>query len=201
MEQKEMIETAYELGTRLGRKQAFGLVAQRCSAADAECLSEIKEAKLYLAVEDTWEAFCPNRIGISRAQADKLIRQLKELGPDFYRVNSFAKITPAEYRRIAFAVSDEGITYNGETIPLESDHTPELVAVIDALRSDLTPEAPPVDPADQAFAKAEKSLRTALAEFDRLQGMKLNGEGRLKLLTAVEAGRDHLDRIRMSTSL
>lgn len=31
--------------------------------------------------------------------------------------------------------------------------------------------------------------------------MKLDGNGRLKLLIAVEAGRDELERIRMSTEL
>ena len=116
-------------------------------------------------------------------------------------MNSFKRISPADYRRIAFAVSDEGITYHGETIPLESEHAPQVVAAVDALRSELTPEAPPADPAVQAFAKAEKSLRAALAEFERLQGMKLDDEGRLKLVIAVEAGRDQLERIRMSTSL
>lgn len=153
MEQKDMIEIAYELGTRLGRKQAFGLIAQRCSAADAECLAEMKDKKLYLAVESTWEAFCPNRLGISRALADKIIRQLRDLGPDFYKLNSFAKISPTEYRRIAFAVTEEGLTHNGETIPLEPDCAPKLLEAVDALRSELATAPPPADPADQPSPK------------------------------------------------
>src|ERR1051326_422405 len=112
MEKIETIDIAFELGTRLGRKQAFGLISQRCSAADAECLAEIKEKKLYQAVEDTWEEFCPKRLGISRAHTDKIIRQLRDLGPDFFKLNSFVKITPGEYRRIASAVTEDGLTHN-----------------------------------------------------------------------------------------
>jgi hypothetical protein len=201
MEKNDMIETAYELGTRLGREQACCVIAQRCTAAVAESLNDIKEKKLYLAVENTWEAFCSNRLGISRAFADKIIRQLRDLGPDYFKLNSFARITPAEYRRIAFAVTGDGLTHNGETIPLESDYAPKIVETVNALRSEMTPETPPLDPADQAFAKAEKSLQTALAEFQRLQEMHLDEEGRLKLLIAVEAGRDGLERIRASTDL
>ncbi|HUI80868.1 MAG TPA: hypothetical protein VLY24_23240 [Bryobacteraceae bacterium] len=37
---------AFDLGTWLGRKQAFGLMAGKCSAADAECLRNIREQKL-----------------------------------------------------------------------------------------------------------------------------------------------------------
>ena len=202
MEQiKTFDEAIFNLGTRLWRRQAFGLIAQRCSAADAECLSEIKDQKLYLAVEDTWDEFCPNRLGISRALADKIVRQLRDLGPDYFKLNSFAKISPTEYRRMAFAVTGEGLTHNGETIPLEPDYAPKLLEAVDALRSELAPALSPADPADQAFAKAEKSLHAALAEFHRLQGMNLDDDARLKLLIAVETGRDELERIRTSTEL
>jgi hypothetical protein len=45
----------FELGTWVGRRQAFGLIANKCSAADAECLKQIRESKSYKSVAATWE--------------------------------------------------------------------------------------------------------------------------------------------------
>src|ERR1017187_4311656 len=108
----EAIQTTvggFDLGTWLGRNQAFTLMAGRCSAALAECLIEIKDSKRYLAVEDTWEGFCVNRLGISRATADRIIRQYKDPGAGYSKLNSFVKIKPAEYRLIAAAVTEDGL--------------------------------------------------------------------------------------------
>ena len=40
-QEKDMI---LDLGIWLGRKQAFSVVAGRCSAADAECLRQIRDS-------------------------------------------------------------------------------------------------------------------------------------------------------------
>ena len=188
-----------DLGSWLGRSQAFGLIAGRCSAGLAECLQKIKEEKLYLATDDTWEAFCV-RIGISRATADRLIRQYKELGGGYQKLSCFVRINPAEYRLIASSVTDEGLSYGGETIPMDPENAPRLAHAVEALRAEAAPELP-ADPAEQAFVKAEKAIQTAIAELTRLQGMNLDDEARLRMLIAVESGRDSLERIRMSTAL
>ena len=49
---------AYELGQWMGRKQAFSGLAGRCSAADAECLRQIRSRKQYRALKLTWRQFC-----------------------------------------------------------------------------------------------------------------------------------------------
>jgi hypothetical protein len=190
----------FNLGTWLGRNQALGLMAGRCSAGFAECLIEIKDGKLYLATDDTWEAFCVNRLGMSRATADRIIRQYKQLGAGYAKLNSFVRIKPSEYRLIAAAVTEEGLLYNSETIPMEPGNTPQIARAVEALRGELTPE-PPADTPEQAFLKAEKAVQAALAEFSRLQTMNLDDEGRLRLLIAVETARDSLERIRVSTAL
>ena len=199
MEPIKTIFGGLDLGTWLGRSQAVGVVAGRCSAAFAECLTEIKDRQLYLATDGTWEDFCVNRIGISRATADRIVRLYKELGAGYSKLNSFVKIKPSEYRLIAAAVTEEGLSYGGETIPLEPENAPKLASAVEALRAESAPE-PPADPKEQAFAKAEKAIQTAIAELTRLQGMHLDDEGRLRMLIAVESGRDSLERIRMSTA-
>ena len=53
------------LGTLLGRRQAFSLIAGRCSAADAACLREIRNQKSYRSLKLGWKQFCCEQVGMS----------------------------------------------------------------------------------------------------------------------------------------
>jgi len=64
---------------------------------------------------------------------------------------------------------------------LEPENAPKLAEAVEALRRDSTPEADPVDPAELAFAKAGKAMKSALPEFQRLHAMELDREERSKL--------------------
>ena len=46
-----------ELGIMLGQRRAFGMVAGRCSAAQAECLRKIRDEKTYLNSHPTGPGF------------------------------------------------------------------------------------------------------------------------------------------------
>jgi len=192
---------SFDLGAWLGRRQAFRLIAARCSVADIECLAEIFEKKLYRLLGMTWERFCIECLGITRAWAESLIRRLKQLGPGYFKLNSVIRINPADYRLISGAVTDEGLSYRGEIIPLEPERATELAQALEALRNERIPEPEPVDSSERAFTKAEKHLQAVLAEFERLQAMNLDENGRLRLVVAGEADRDHLDGIGLSTPL
>lgn len=48
-----------ELGIALGQNHAFGLIAGRCSAAQAEGLRRLREEKQYQRCTDKWDDFCP----------------------------------------------------------------------------------------------------------------------------------------------
>jgi len=199
MEPSTTIDEAFDVGTWVGRRQAFALVAGRCSAADAEILFEIREKKLFRTVEPTWEEFCVQRLGMTRGYVDRIIRQYNELGPNFSKLACFTRIKPAEYRLIAGAVTEDGLAYGGEVIALESGNAPKLAEAVEALRRYCMSETAPADPAEQAFARAEKAMQSAIAEFQRLQAMKLNDLGRMRLLSALVSCRSQLDRIHMST--
>jgi hypothetical protein len=200
-QQSTTIDEAFDVGTWVGRKQAFALVAGRCLAADAEILFEIREKKLFRTMEKTWEDFCVKRLGVGRSYADRVIRQFKELGPNFSKLSCFTRIKPAEYRLIVGAVTEDGLAYGGEVIPLESENGPKLAEAVAALRHEGICETNPIDPAEQAFAKAEKAVNSAVAEFQRLQAMNLDDERRLKLVIALESCRNQLDLIHTSTGL
>ena len=88
-----------ELGTWLGRHQAFGLIANKCSAADAECLREIRENKHYRALGLTWEEFCSRHTGIDRKTADRIVERLEEFGEAYFNLSQLIPIQPARFRR------------------------------------------------------------------------------------------------------
>lgn len=201
MQQQSTIDDAFDVGALVGRRQAFALVAGRCSAADAETLSEIREKKLFRTMEATWEDFCAKRIGMTRSYVDRIIRQYRELGPAFCKLNSFTRIKPAEYRMISGAVTEDGLAYGGEVIALDAENAPRLADAVEALRRDCVVETNPVDQAEQAFAKANKAVKSAVAEFARLEAMDLDAEGRLKLAIALENCRNELDRIYLATGV
>ena len=132
-----------QLGAGLGRHQAFGMVASRCTAADAECLRTIRQSGQYKKLGLTWERFCPQRAGISRAYADRLIQHLEEFGANYFRLAQLMDISASTYRLIASAVTDEGIEIGGETVPLRPDTREKIAAAIDAARqrAKAAPEA------------------------------------------------------------
>ena len=176
-----------DLGKWLGRRQAFSLVAGRCSAADAKCLRELRESKTYKLLGLTWEECCKQRVGICRSVADRIIQNLEEFGPDYFAIAQVTGISADEYRRIGGSVSHHALLHAGEEIPIELENAPRLIAAVEALRLEAA-AAPSADAATEAahcFAKAERALRTALAELDKLRLMPLDIGGRMRLQTAI----------------
>jgi hypothetical protein len=190
----------FNMGAWLGRKQAFTLIAGRCSAAGVVCLRKIREGKRYRALGLTWEEFCRRRAGISRAFADKLIQQLDQLGPLYFELSSVTRITPDRFRRIADSVTDEGLSYAGENIEIIPENAPLLAQAIEVLTSGADSELIPseAETAAQTLARAERSLRSAIADLERLAAMRLDTGDQQRLSTALFAARDTLERISLS---
>src|SRR5437588_13108903 len=110
-------EALLTLGTWLGRHQAFGLIANQCSAGDAECLKIMRENEVYKKLGLSWEEFCISHAGVSRVYADRLIHYLEEFGTNYFRIAELMQISADTYRLISDSVGDAGIEVNGETIP------------------------------------------------------------------------------------
>src|SRR5689334_20445366 len=105
-----------ELGFALGQSHTFGLVAGRCSAAQAQGIRKLREDKLYKECCEKWDDFCPTFLNISRAEADRIIRLMDEFGPSYFEVSQVIRISAGTYRAIAPAVSDGVLHYKGEAI-------------------------------------------------------------------------------------
>ena len=123
------------LGTWLGRRQAFGLIANRCSAADAECLKNMRESEDYKKLGLTWDEFCEQRAGVSRVYADRLIRYLDEFGANYFRLAEVMQVSAETFRLIAGSVGDNGIEFNGLNIPINRENRRKIQAAVQAARA------------------------------------------------------------------
>ena len=85
-----------ELGIMLGQRRAFGPVAGRCSAAQAECLRKVREQKSYLKFAPSWGEFCERYLKICKRTADRAIALLKKHGALYFETAALTGITPAE---------------------------------------------------------------------------------------------------------
>jgi hypothetical protein len=129
-------ETALSLGKWLGRHQAFGLIANQCSAGDAECLKIMREKEEYKNLGLTWEEFCSSHVGLSRAYADRLIQHLEEFGTNYFRLAEVMQISAETYRLIADSVGDAGMEFNGQNIPITRENRRKIQAAVRAKRTD-----------------------------------------------------------------
>ena len=187
-------EDGFDLGTWLGRKQAFSAMAGRCSASDAQCLREIREKKLYRSKNLTWSQFCERHLGTSRRWADKTIRQLEEFGPAWFHLAAVTRITPDEFRSIAPAVSEEGIRHGGEVIALIPENAAKLGAAVEALRQKAEPDGPATGQRDE-IARAARLLEDAVERISSAADGASSVGSRVRLQIAVGAAERRLQAL------
>jgi hypothetical protein len=124
----------YELGTLVGRRQAFSVVAGRASAADVDCLRQIRDSRLYRSKAATWAEFCTNCLGVSKAHVNRMIRCLEKYGPRYFALTQFTRVPPSVFETIAPHLTEEGLTIDGETFALSADNTEQIAAAVAELR-------------------------------------------------------------------
>src|SRR5215471_8340788 len=99
-----------ELFRWLGRRDAFSLMAGRCSAADAEVIKRLRDTKLYLKRAKDWDEFCQKFLHMSKSNANRILRLLDEFGSAFFYIAQITRVSVKDYRAcIAPAVSDRGL--------------------------------------------------------------------------------------------
>jgi len=129
----EVTETL-ELGSVLGQNQAFGLIAGRCSAAQAASLKHLRDGKKYKLVTEDWRDFCSRYLRMSGAQADKIIQLWQEFGAGFFQVAQLTRISPETYRAIAPSVREDALHLNGEVIELSVENSRRVAEAVARLR-------------------------------------------------------------------
>ena len=181
-------EAMMNLGAWLGRHQAFGLIANRCSAADAECLKAIRDGGEFKQMGLTWEQFCTKHAGVSRVHAERQIHYLEEFGGNYFRFAEVMPISAETYRLIAGAVSDQGLECDGERIPLVRENRAKVAAALTAIRA----KAESRSTGRPSIAAARKRLDALLDEAHAVAGQ---ASGRVELIVMLEDGSESLRRL------
>jgi len=150
------------LGRWMGRREAFGLVAGRCAAADIETLRQIREQKLYKPKRHSWAECCLLDLHVARRSADREIGYLEEFGPEFFHVRQMAHITAKEYRSIASHITPEGVCLNGTTVPLLPENSEQVTAAVTELLKQIEAKEP---------KRAQVSFDAALKRCQTVTGM------------------------------
>ncbi|SPE37410.1 hypothetical protein SBA6_70052 [Candidatus Sulfopaludibacter sp. SbA6] len=126
-----------DFGSKIGRQQAFAVIANRCTASQALALKQMKESRAYEKLGLTFEQFCIEYVGLSRSQVDRIIAQLDELGESFYHLRELAPLSPEAFRSIADKVDGETIEIDGVKVPITPENAPKIRTAIAALRASL----------------------------------------------------------------
>jgi hypothetical protein len=176
-------QPAFELGEMLGRRQAFGSLAGRCSAADAECLRRMRDEKLYRSRATSWNGFCPKFLGMTSRHANRIIRHLAEFGPSYFELAQLTRITPEQFREIAPAIRDRHIHAHGEEIALIPENSEKVAAAVADLRhvaASPTPKKP------DRLSAVDRRCDQLLTELQQLVTDKPRGVDRLLLRSTIQ---------------
>jgi len=155
------VSQCVDLGAWLGRGQAFGAVANQCSAVQADCLRNIRESSSYAALGLTWEEFCKDYVGLTRQRVDAIIQNLEEFGDTYFRLKEIVRISPAHYRQFADTIADGAIQIDGEAVPIGAENAARIRAAVLAARARFRAAAPAVPPVDHLRARFDGLLKHA----------------------------------------
>ena len=151
----QRVPQGFDLGVWLGRREAYGSIAEACSAAEIGCLREVREQRLYMSHGRTWEEFCTNRLHTPRRTVDQRIASLEEFGEKYFDLAQFARIGPDTFRAIRQHVSDEGIEVDGKVVALIPENGEQVKAAVKELRKRV--KAAPKPPFEAAIARCESA--------------------------------------------
>ena len=155
-----------DLARWLGRREAFGIVAGRCSAAEIECLCQINEHKLYLTQAKNWDEFCTKVVKASRRKIDKEMRLYKEFGPVYHVLTQLTRITADEFRTIKQHFADDGLRLESEAIALIPENSERLTDAVGKLLERERPQTRRDSPTLDAIVKRCEGISVMLEKAE-----------------------------------
>jgi hypothetical protein len=193
----EAFEGDLALGTILGRQQALGMIAGRCSAAQAACLREIYEKKLYKQRCGDWDEFCRQYLHITRRHVQHIIDLLNEFGPQYFELAQLTRVSPETYRAIRPSIQDGNLCVEGEAIALVPANAARISAAVAEMRKAARPapgkaaSTAPHSTKERLAALAER-CNQIVAEFGELVRHQRHHEELAALLVRTQTGLEKL---------
>jgi len=161
LEQTNELTPSDEVGEWIGRHEAFSLIANRCLAADAECIKAIRDSGEYKKHTPSWEQFCVERLGMSRPTADQQIECFEQFGENYRRMAEAISISPGTYKLINGSVSEKGLEFRGEYIPIKRENGARLTAAVKTIRAENR-ISKPAAPNSETLSKAIDKMAAAI---------------------------------------
>ena len=173
----------FELGHSLGQNHAFGVVAGRCSAAQAAGLHRMREEKVYQRCGLTWDEFCPAYVKISRSEADRIIRLWQEFGAGYFELAQLTRVSAETYRAIAPSVQDGHLLHNGESIEMNPENSRKVAAAVAEMRQALAAAKDAARPGEipARLEALDKLCDSLIREFRGIAREKPNEADRIGL--------------------
>jgi hypothetical protein len=157
----------FTLGKLLGRREAFNIVAARCSAADAKLLRQIRNEKLYLDLVKDWAQCCTELLHTNKDTANRIIKCIDEFGDGYFEAAQFTRMSPATYRLIEPSIRDHALHYKGEAIAFIAENAEKITAAVAELRNSAKPPAPAASaPAEDPVLRLERRCSEVVKELE-----------------------------------
>ena len=191
-----------DLGSVVGQNQAFGLVAGRCSSAQAASLRRLREDKKYKRVTPHWRDFCSRYLRMSGEQANQIIRLWEEFGAAYFEVAQLTRISPETYRAIAPAIREGALHCEGEVIGLNIENSRRIAAAVAQIRG----AARPAKPARQLTVRErlddlDKRCTALVAELAEISHQERRGENSLAFTAVLSRISSALGRLKAENGL
>jgi hypothetical protein len=159
------VDEMLDLGMVLGQNQAFGFLAGRCSAAQAESIRRIRNEKLYKRIREHWKEFCPQYLKMSGTQADSIIRLWEEFGAGYFEMAQLTRVSPETYRALQPAIGNGVLNVNGEQIALTVENSRKVAAAVSEVRRSLPPKKPAAPAAHSRITRLDQLCTAIIEEF------------------------------------
>jgi len=193
---------ALELGQLMGQNQTFGVVAGRCSAAQAATLRRLRDGGTFKVACPRWRDFCAEYLKISGAEADRIIQHLEEFGPGYFDLAQLVRISAETYRAIAPSIRDGALQIEGGAMVLSVENARKLTAAVAELRRAIPKKKPrPPLAMHQRVTALDKQWTGMIAEFREISRLERCGENWLPFSSVLSRAISDLRRLGLENGI
>ena len=155
-----------ELMRMIGRHEAFGVIANRTTAAWAETLKQIKDRKVYKQLGLSWNEFCPKFLSISTDKADRIIRDLEELGDMYFMLSEVTRLSRDQFRAIQGNIQDGKLLIGEEQVDISKTNQERIREFIASVQLEAQLTKVELAKVKEAEGKAKKNAENAKKAFE-----------------------------------
>lgn len=168
IDKEAAIANIYEMA---GKIKATNFFKTQAEFFNLLILKKVKDSKEYRErFGMTWEQFC-NHSGLNWRTIDRNLEDLKPFHLDF--LQTFVNFSGVTFNKIKYlgmtesvTVTENAITYNGETIPVDQEHAEEIQTLIETLEENHKKEK---DEADTMIRTKDRLLKAKDDTLNKLE--------------------------------